>query len=88
MQNAGLDEAQPESRLPGEVSINSDMQMKSPLKQNNPIHDYWKKAIALTIWNFVGKIIYLLFNILSRLVITFLPRSKRLLISWLNHHLQ
>ena len=47
------------------------------------IHDYWKKAIALTIWNFVGKIIYLLFNILSRLVITFLPRSKCLLISWL-----
>ena len=41
------------------------------------------KAIALTSWNFVGKILSLLFNMLSRLVITFLPRSKRhLLISW------
>ena len=41
------------------------------------------KTIALTRWTFVGKVIFLLFNILSRLVITFLPRSKRLLISWL-----
>ena len=39
------------------------------------------KTIALTRWTFVGKIISLLFNMLSRLVITFLPRSKRLLIS-------
>ena len=41
------------------------------------------KTIALTRWAFVGKIMSLLFNMLSRLVITFLPRSKRLLISWL-----
>ena len=41
------------------------------------------KTIALTIWNFVDKIMSLLFNMLSRLVITFLPRSKHLLISWL-----
>ena len=41
------------------------------------------KTIALTRLNFVGKIISLLFNMLSRLVITFLPRSKHLLISWL-----
>ena len=41
------------------------------------------KTIALTRWTFVGKVMCLLFNILSRLVITFLPRSKRLLISWL-----
>ena len=41
------------------------------------------KTIALTRWTFVGKVISLLFNILYRLVITFLPRSKRLLISWL-----
>ena len=41
------------------------------------------KTIALTRWTFVGKLIYLLFNILSRLVIAFLPRSKCLLISWL-----
>ena len=41
------------------------------------------KTIALTRWTFVGKVRSLLFNLLSRLVITFLPRSKRLLISWL-----
>ena len=41
------------------------------------------KTIALTRWTFVGKIMSLLLNMLSRLVITFLPRSKRLLISWL-----
>ena len=42
-----------------------------------------RKVIALTVWTFVGKVMSLLFNILSKLVITFLPRSKRLLISWL-----
>ena len=41
------------------------------------------KTIALTIWTFVGKVISLLFNILSRFAIAFLPRSKFLLISWL-----
>ena len=41
------------------------------------------KTIALTRWTFVDKIMSQLFNMLSRLVITFLPRSKRLLISWL-----
>ena len=45
------------------------------------IHDYWKKQ--LTRQTFVGKVISLLFYILSRLVIAFLPRSKCLLISWL-----
>ena len=39
--------------------------------------------MALTKWTFVSKIMCLFFNMLSRLVITFLPRSKRLLISWL-----
>ena len=46
------------------------------------IHDYGK-TIALTRRTFVGKVTSLLLNMLSRLVITFLPRSKRLLISWL-----
>ena len=46
------------------------------------------KTIALTRWTFVGKVMSLLFNMLSRLGIAFLPRSKRLLISWLHHHLQ
>ena len=41
------------------------------------------KTIALTRWTFVGKVVSLLFNMLSRLVITFLPRSKHFLISWL-----
>ena len=46
------------------------------------IHDSWK-TIALTIWIFLGKVISLLFNMLSRFVIAFLPRSKNLLILWL-----
>ena len=41
------------------------------------------KTIALTRWNFVGKVMSLLFNMLSRLVIAFLPMSRHLLISWL-----
>ena len=41
------------------------------------------KTIALSKWTFVGKVMSLLLNMLSRLVITFLPRSKHLLISWL-----
>ena len=41
------------------------------------------KTKALTRWTFVGKVTSLLFNMLSKLVVTFLPRSKRLLISWL-----
>ena len=40
------------------------------------------KTIALTIWTFVSKVMPLLFNMLSRFVIAFLPRSKCLLISW------
>ena len=46
-----------------------------------------RKTIPLTMWTFVSKVMPLLLNMLSRLVITFLPRSKRLLISC-NHHLQ
>ena len=42
------------------------------------------KTIALTRWTFVGKVMSLLFNLLSRLIITFLPRSMHLLISWLH----
>ena len=42
-----------------------------------------RKTIALTRWTFVSKVMSLFFNKLARLVITFLPRSKRLLISWL-----
>ena len=49
------------------------------------LHPYMTtgKTIVLTIWTFVGKVMSLLFNTLPRFVITFLPRSKHLLISWL-----
>ena len=46
-------------------------------------HMTTEKTIALTRWTFVGKVMSLLFNVLPRLVITFLPRRKRLLIPWL-----
>ena len=55
--------------------------------QLSHLHMTTGKTIPLTRWTFVGKVMPLLLNTLSRLVITFLPRSKRLLISWLcNHH--
>ena len=47
------------------------------------IHDCWKKTMALTRGTFFGKVMSLLFNMLSSLVIVFLPRSKHLLILWL-----
>ena len=64
---------------------------KAPILQRSALftvqlsHPYMTtgRTIALTRWTFVGKVISLLFNMLSRLVTTFLPRSKRLLISWL-----
>ena len=60
---------------------------KALILQCSGIHDYWK-AIALTRWTFVGKVMSLLFNILSGFVIAFVPKSKCLLISWLQHHTQ
>ena len=64
---------------------------KAPILQHSAFftvqlsHPYMTtgKTIALTRRTFVGKVMSLIFNILSRLVITFLPRDKRLLISWL-----
>ena len=57
----------------------------SPFLMVHLSHSYMTtgKTIALTRWTFVGKVMSLLFNMLSMLVITFLPRSKHLLISWL-----
>ena len=52
------------------------------LWSNSNIHT-WLPEIALTRWTFAGKVMSLLFNMLSRLVIALLPRSKHLLISWL-----
>ena len=54
---------------------------------SNP-HMTTGKTIALTRWTFVGKVMSLLFNMLSRFVITFLSRNKRLLISWLQSHVR
>ena len=54
------------------------------LWSNSHIHTWLlEKNIAVTIWTFVSKVMFLLFNMLSRFVIAFLPRSKCLLISWL-----
>ena len=53
------------------------------LKSNSHSYMTTGKTIALTRWTFVDKVMFLLFNMLFRLVITFLPTSKRLLISWL-----
>ena len=54
------------------------------------LHPYMTtgKTISLNRWTFVGKVMSLLFSMLSRLVIAFLPRVKGLLISWLQSHLQ
>ena len=64
--------------------------LRGPDLRNGPLscqfsHPYMTtgKTIALIRWTFVGKVMSLLFNKLSRWVITFLPRSKHLLISWL-----
>ena len=63
-------------------SINSSVLsfLHSPTLQS--IHDH-RKNHSLDIWTFVGKVMSLLFNMLSRLIIALLPRSKHLLISWL-----
>ena len=66
-------------------SLKASILQHSPLFMVQPSHPYMTtgKTTALTRWTFVGKG-HLLFNMLSRLVITFLPRSKPLLISWLH----
>jgi len=75
--------------------VSDSIQPSHPLSSPSPFgpaffivqlsHPYMTtgKTIALTRWTFVDKVMSLLFNILSRLVIAFLPRSKHLLISWL-----
>ena len=81
-----------------------DSQESSPTPQFKSITILWRsafftihlshpymttgKTIALTRWTFVGKVMSLLLNMLSRLITTFLPRSKCLLIHGCNHHLQ
>ena len=69
------------------VAIYGVTQSQTWLKQrsSSSSHPYMTtgKTVALTRWTFVSKVVSLLFNMLSMFVITFLPRSKRLLISWL-----
>ena len=62
-------------------AINSSLLSLLPGPPLTSTHDYWK-TIALTRQMFVGEVTSLLFNMFSRLVITFLPRSKCVLISW------
>ena len=79
----------PQDGLVGSPCSPRDSQESSPKPQFKSIISsvlsflYSGKTIALTRWTFAGKVMSLFFNILSRLVITFLPRSKHLLISWL-----
>ena len=75
-------DSQASSPTPQFKSIHSSMLTLLYGPTHTSIHDYWK-TIALTIGTLVGKVMSLLFNMLSRLVIAFLPRSKQLLISWL-----
>ena len=56
--------------------------------QLSHLHMTTGKITALTRWNLVGKVMSLLFNMMSRLIIAFLQRGKRLLISWCSHYLQ
>ena len=75
-------DSQESSPTPQFKSINSSVLSFLHSQLSNP-YMTTGKTIALTRWTFVGKVMPLLFNMLSRLVITLLPRSKCLLISWL-----
>ena len=73
------------SRVFSNTTVHKHQRGRSALFIVQLSHPYMTtgKTIALTRWTSVGKLMSLLLNILSRLVITFLPRSKRLLLSWL-----
>ena len=76
MESKGLSRVSP---TPQFKSINSSALSFLHSPTLTSIYDYWKNHSL----DFVGKVMSLLFNMLSRLVVTFLPGSKRLLISWL-----
>ena len=76
LESKGLSES---SLAPQFKSINSSVLSLLYGPTFTSTHDYWKNH-SLTTWIFAGKVLY---NVLSRFVITFLPRSKHLLISWL-----
>ena len=75
-------DSQESSPTPQFKSVNSSVLRFLYVPTFTSIHDYWK-TITLTRQTFVGKVLSLLFNVLSRFVIAFLPRSKCVLISWL-----
>ena len=79
LQSKGLSRSSP---TPSLKSISSSVLTFLYSSTLTSIHDYWRKH-SLTRWTIVGKVMSLLFNMLSSLVIAFLPRSKCLLISWL-----
>ena len=74
-------DSQESSPIPQFKSINSSVLAFFIVQLSHP-YMTTAKTIALTTWTLVGKVMSLLLNMLSRLVITVLPRSKRLLISW------
>ena len=73
------------SRVFSNTTVQKHQFFGAHLSSQSNSHPYMTtgKTVALTRQNFVGKVVSLLFNMLSRLVITFLPRSKHLLTSWL-----
>ena len=71
------------SPAPQFESINSSALSLPCVPTLTSVHNCWKKTIVLTRRMFVGKVMSLLFDMLSRFVIAFLPRSKCLLLSWL-----
>ena len=75
-------DSQESSPTPQFKSLNSSVLSFLHSPTLTSIHHHWKNH-SVTRWTFVRKVISLLFNMLSKLVITFLPRSKHLLISWL-----
>ena len=73
------------SRVYSNITVQKHQFFSAQLFMVQLLHPYMTtgKTIALTRWTFVGKVMSLLFNMLSRLVTAFLPRSKHLLLSWL-----
>ena len=69
------------SRVFSNTTVQKHKFICAQLSSQSNFHMTTGKTIALTRWTFVGKVMSLLFNMLSRLVITFLPRSKHLLVS-------
>ena len=80
LQSKGLSRVFPNTTVQNNQFFSAQLSLWS----NSPIHTWWLLGkLTFDIWNFVGKVMSLPFNTLSRWVIAFLPRSKRLSLSWL-----